>query len=71
MQSRLQSLIEATLNTSLAYSVGLITQLCIFPAFGINLEFRQNLMIAAVFTIVSVARNYVVRRMFNWWHHHG
>ena len=64
-QTKLGSLWESLLNVFVGFTIGVISQLLIFPFFGIDIPFRSNLMIAMYFTIIAVARNYVVRRVFN------
>lgn len=64
-QSRLGSLIEALFNTAIGYGVALLSQLLIFPLFGIHIGLAANLGIGAWFTAISVARGYLVRRYFN------
>lgn len=64
-QTRLGSLIEATLNTLIGLGINLAAQRVVFPLFGFDPSFGTNLSIAAIFTVISVARGYVVRRWFN------
>jgi hypothetical protein len=40
-------------------------QLVAFPAFGLNATTRQHLALGAIFTVVSLARSYLLRRLFN------
>ena len=63
-QSRLMSLIEAAANVLVGYGVAVVTQLLVFPVVGIVASFGQNLAIGAVFTVVSLARSYLLRRLF-------
>ncbi|EMK6667288.1 hypothetical protein V9J75_000723 [Vibrio fluvialis] len=65
MQSKKQSLIESVLNVVIGYVVALLSQLIIFPFFGVNLPLSDNLLIGAFFTIVSIIRSYTLRRFFN------
>lgn len=65
MQSRLQSLIEAVINTLIGIIVALASQYAIFPFFGIELPFSSHLWITVWFTGVSVLRSYLLRRFFN------
>jgi len=65
MQSRYQSLIESLTNTTIGYIVAVVSQLIIFPQFGINIPLGDNLLIGAYFTVVSLVRSYLVRRYFN------
>ena len=39
-------------------------QLLVFPMFGLVTTLGQNLAIGAIFTMVSLARSYVLRRTF-------
>ena len=65
MQTRVKSLIEVTVSTLIGLIVSLATQLVVFPIYGMEVTLNQNLQITAIFTVVSVARSYVVRRLFN------
>ncbi|MCG9678719.1 hypothetical protein [Vibrio sp. Isolate24] len=65
MQSKKQSLIESVINVVIGYVVALLSQLTIFPLFGVHLPLTDNLLIGAFFTIVSIIRSYVIRRLFN------
>lgn len=58
------SLIEAIANVALGYGVAVATQILIFPLFGLHTTLAQNLQIGAVFTIVSIARSFALRRVF-------
>lgn len=65
MQSRAASLIEASLNTASGFVISLITGQIVFPLFGFQPSFSQNTAIVGIFTVVSVVRSYVWRRVFN------
>lgn len=69
MQTRLQSLIEAWANVAIGYFVALAAQLIVFPLYDIDVSMSQNIQIGLIFTAVSIARNYVLRRLFNRLHH--
>lgn len=64
-QSRLGSLIESLMNIAIGYVVALLSQLAIFPLFGIDIPLSSNLWIGAWFTAISLVRSYVLRRWFN------
>lgn len=68
MQTRLQSLFEAFLNVAIGYGVAVGAQLLVFPLFDIIVPLSSNLLIGALFTAVSLARSYCVRRLFNHLH---
>ncbi len=63
-QSRLMSLVESVANVIVGYGVAVVTQILIFPVFGLHTTLVQNLKMGAVFTVVSIARSYVLRRLF-------
>lgn len=67
-QKRRHSLLETALSTAIGYVVAVVTQIAVFPLFGIDIELHQNLGIGAIFTAVSLVRGYGVRRLFNWLH---
>ena len=63
-QSRLMSLVESVANVIVGYGVAVITQILIFPAFGLHTTLVQNLTLGALFTIVSIVRSFALRRVF-------
>jgi hypothetical protein len=58
------SLVEATANVVVGFGVAVLAQVAVFPLFGLHVGFADNLMIAAIFTAISIARSYVLRRVF-------
>lgn len=70
-QSRLMSGVESVTNVAVGYCVAVGTQLVVFPWFGVSLPLADNLLIGAVFTVVSLVRSYALRRLFNGWAHRG
>jgi small-conductance mechanosensitive channel len=65
MQSRKASLFESAINVACGYLLALVTQAVVLPLFGFQIDLRQNALIAATFTVISLVRQYVVRRLFN------
>ena len=64
-QTKLESLLESSVNIFIGYFVALASQLLIFPLFDINIPLSSNLWIGAWFTVISLLRSYVIRRWFN------
>ena len=62
-QPRLMSLTEAVANVLVGYGVAVLTQVLLFPVFGLTVTFRQNLAIGLVFTALSIVRSYLLRRV--------
>lgn len=65
MQTKKQSLFESSVNVVIGYLVALLSQLVIFPLFGLDVPFSDNLLIGLWFTIISIVRSYTLRRYFN------
>ena len=63
-QSRLMSLVESVANVIVGYGVAVVTQILIFPIFGLHTTLAQNLKMGAIFTVVSIARSFALRRLF-------
>jgi len=66
-QSRRMSLIEAVTNVIVGYGLAVITQIVVFPWFGLDVSIGDNLAIGAVFVGISLLRSYALRRLFEGW----
>ncbi len=64
MQSRWMSFVESVTNIVVGYGLAVLTQIIVFPMFGLQPTLAQNLKIGAVFTIMSIVRSYALRRVF-------
>lgn len=64
-QSRRGSLVESATNVAIGYGIAVLSQIAIFPMFGIHVSVGSNFAIALWFTFVSLIRSYALRRMFN------
>ena len=65
MQSRWMSLAESVTNIVVGYCLAVLTQVMVFPLFGLSVSLGENLGIGAVFTVVSLVRSFALRRAFN------
>lgn len=70
-QSKRGSVIETVTGTAIGYTVAVVSQIIIFPFFGVNLPVESNMVIALWFTVISLIRGYWVRRLFNFMHVQG
>ena len=64
-QTRLGSLIEACINVAIGFAINMAANAVILPLIGFHITAGQNLFIGLLYTIISVARSYAVRRWFN------
>ena len=67
-QSRGMSLLESFANVAVGYVIAVGTQMLVFPLFGIHTSVSDDLLIGLIFTVVSIARSYTLRRVFNHMH---
>ena len=65
MQSRWMSVAEAVANVLVGYGLAVLTQLAVFPAFGLKASLTENFLIGGIFTVTSLVRSFALRRDFN------
>ena len=65
MQSKRNSAFEAVTNVAIGYLVSVLANVLILPLFGYNVTIGDSFAIGIAFTAVSLARSYVLRRVFN------
>ena len=63
-QSRTMSLVESVANVVVGYGIAVVSQLLLFPVFGMHMTLEQNLKLAGAFTIISICRSFALRRLF-------
>jgi len=59
------SFLESLLNVIVGYFVAVLSQLLVFPIFGIDVPLSDNFAIGGYFTAISIIRSYTLRRFFN------
>lgn len=64
-QSRTMSLVETLTNVAVGYGIAVIAQILVFPLFGLLTTLGENMAMGAIFTVVSIARSYCLRRTFD------
>lgn len=57
---------ESCTNIVVGFGVALLSQLVIFPMYGIHIPFSVDLYITLWFTLISLIRSYCLRRWFNY-----
>lgn len=63
-QSRTMSLVEAVANVLAGFGIAVVSQILIFPAFGVQMTVAQNVKLASAFTLISICRSFALRRIF-------
>lgn len=64
-QARIDSFMEAVTNTLVGFTVSLITQLVLVRLYNVPISFSTSMQFVGWFTVISVARQYVLRRLFD------
>jgi len=66
-QTRRMSLVESIANTGAGFLVSLVLQISLFYFMSIETTTSQNLLMSGVFTVASLVRGYLMRRLFLHW----
>ena len=66
-QTRSMSLVESIANTGAGFALSLLIQISLFYLMSIETTTTQNLLMSGVFTVASLVRGYLMRRLFVWW----
>lgn len=64
-QKKSHSLIEAIFNVVIGFLVSMVANLIVLPWFGFKVSVSAAFNIGLIFTIISIVRSYVLRRIFN------
>lgn len=66
-QPRRASALEAIANIAVGMGAGYCVSYFTFHALGVSVTHGQVGVVTAIYTVVSFARQYVIRRAFVWW----
>lgn len=64
-QTQLGSFIEAWANIAVGFTINWCANMLILPLFGFHIKPLAAFNMGLIFTIISLARSYVLRRWFN------
>lgn len=65
MQTKLGSFVESWANIVVGFTINYCANLLIFPLFGMHISPGNNFLLGVIYTGISLARSYVLRRWFN------
>lgn len=63
-QSRLMSFLESCINIAVGFGISLGAQMLFLPLLGVSISFGQNFVFACIMTVISLARQFLLRRIF-------
>lgn len=66
-QTKRGSFAEALFNTTVGWTINFFANLYILPKFGYEVTVVHAFWIGVIFTVISIARSYLLRRLFNRW----
>jgi len=64
-QSRRASAVETLVSVAVGFVLALALQVVLMHLYGIEHDFSRDLQITLAFTSLSLARGYLLRRLFN------
>lgn len=63
-QSRMMSMLESIINIAFGFGISLAAQIFFLPLLGVQISLAQNFQFALIMTVISIARSYLLRRLF-------
>lgn len=64
-QTKFGSFVEAKANIVVGFGINFVANLIVLPLFGFQVTVVDAFGIGVIFTFVSLARSYLLRRFFN------
>jgi hypothetical protein len=65
MQTKFMSFVESCANIVVGFTINFFAQIMVFPIFGLHATLGSQFGIGAIFTVISLVRQYILRRWFN------
>ena len=62
--TKIKSLVEAAFNIVVGISISFVANLLILPLFGFKPTIGDLALIGVIYTFISLARTYIIRRLF-------
>jgi hypothetical protein len=63
-QSKLMSFIESAINILVGFGISVAAQAIFLPLLGVHISLSANLSFAVIMTVISIARSFLLRRVF-------
>jgi hypothetical protein len=64
MDTRIKSLFESGCNIVIGFAVSFLSNMIILPIFGMPFKMSSFGLIGGIYTVISLVRSYVIRRLF-------
>ena len=63
-QSKMTSLLKSLVSTGVGFGVAFVANMIILPLFGLPISASANLVLTTIYTVISIARGYLLERVF-------
>jgi hypothetical protein len=67
-QSKFMSMLESIINIVVGFGISMAAQATFLPMLGVPISWHQNLTFAGIMTVISIARSFTLRRLFEAMH---
>lgn len=64
-QKKSHSFAEAIFNIAIGFFISMAANMIVLPWFGFKVSLSSAFNIGVIFTIISIVRSYILRRLFN------
>lgn len=62
--SKMQSFVKSVVSTAVGFGVAYVANMLILPWFGLPISHSANLLLTSIYTVISIARGYLLDRAF-------
>lgn len=63
-QSRATSFLKSLVSTAVGFGVAFLANMIILPWFGLPISHSANLLLTAIYTVISIARGFALERVY-------
>lgn len=67
-QSKKMSLVESLVSVIAGYIITVLIQYWVYPLFGVSIPAVEALLISLIIVLAAFAKNFSIRRLFNFIH---
>lgn len=64
-QQKSHSVIESLFNVLIGFGISMVANMIVLPWFGFKVSLSSAFGIGVIFTLISIVRSYLLRRLFN------
>ena len=65
-QSKTMSVVESMTNIAVGMGISIVAQIIMLAWWDVHLKMSQNVIMTVIFTVISFARSFILRRVFEY-----